>query len=114
MLVIAGGIFYFTRARGVDPVEPTVSGISIYSRPDCPHCTVVDTYLKDKGFYERFSVAKKNILGSENNRRELYERAAACGIRESDIGVPFLADGTVCLMGDTPIIDYFEKKQNES
>jgi len=79
----------------------------------CPHCAVVEKYIKDNGVDQKIGFQTKEVYYNKSNAEELSKKAQACGINPNEIGVPFLWDGSKCLIGDQDIIDFFKTKIKE-
>jgi glutaredoxin len=89
------------------------SEIILFYGDDCPHCAIVEEYIKDNKVKEKISFEEKEVYYNKENSDELVEKAKICGIPENYIGVPFLWDGEKCLVGDQEIIEFFNQKINE-
>jgi len=76
----------------------------------CPHCAIVEEYIKENNISDKISFAQKEVYHNQNNAKELESKAKICGIPTNSIGVPFLWDGSKCIIGDQPIIDFFKSK----
>ena len=96
--------------------------ITIYSRTTCSHCQAVEAFFKENP-QSREKVTIKfldDIINGPLYSQELTFAARDCGLNEAAIGVPFLYFGqdsslpkaNRCLMGDTPIISYFQSSTN--
>jgi glutaredoxin len=79
----------------------------------CPHCAVVEKYIKDNGVDQKIDFQTKEVYYNKANAEELGKKAEACGINTNEIGVPFLWDGSKCLIGDQDIVDFFKTKIKE-
>lgn len=86
------------------------TSIIFYYGEGCPHCQNVEKFLKDNKVSDKISFQKKEIYSNEANSAEMNEKAKICGLQEDTIGVPFLWDGSNCLVGDQKVIEYFKKK----
>jgi glutaredoxin len=78
----------------------------LYYGNGCPHCANVDKYIKDNAIESKISITHKEVYGDQQNAAELVQRAKSCGLPTDSVGVPFLWDGSKCLIGDVDIIDY--------
>lgn len=79
--------------------------------PSCSHCQKVDNFFKEKGFYEKYDIRKFNLNERENN----ILLGKIFNSREiSDGGIPTIFIDEEMLSGDTPIIDGFEVKIENS
>ena len=94
----------------------TESKIIFFYGNGCPHCALVEEYFKTNNIHEKISFEEKEVYYNQQNAQELIAKAKLCGIKENAIGVPFLWDGKTCIIGDRPIIDFFNNllKNNSS
>ncbi|MEK7580266.1 MAG: DUF5667 domain-containing protein [Patescibacteria group bacterium] len=74
----------------------------------CSHCQKVEKYFTDNKIAEKIKFDQKEVYANPKNSALLVQYAKKCGINENEIGVPLLWDGSKCLVGDQPIIDYFQ------
>ena len=88
------------------------SQIILFYGDSCPHCALVEDYIKENGIGDKISFSQKEVYHNQNNAKELEEKAKICGMPTDSIGVPFLWDGSKCLVGDQDIIDFFKSKIN--
>jgi glutaredoxin len=79
----------------------------------CPHCAIVEDYIKENNIKEKLSFGEKEVYYNQNNANDLAQKAQMCGISTDSIGVPFLWDGLKCYVGDQEIIDFFNEKINQ-
>ena len=89
------------------------SEIILFYGDDCPHCAIVEEYIKDNKVKEKISFEEKEVYYNRGNADELAEKAKKCGLSADSIGVPFLWNGSNCVIGDQSIIEFFEQKINE-
>ena len=101
------------------PVQPSNNadiqnqGIILFYGDGCPHCEIVEKFVAEKNIEAEVSFAKKEVYYNKQNASELAEKAMTCGMSTDSIGVPFLWDGSKCLVGDQDIIEFFKSKINE-
>jgi len=88
----------------------SASQIILFYGDGCPHCAIVEKYIKENNISDKISFAQKEVYHNQNNAKELESKAKICGIPTNSIGVPFLWDGSKCIIGDQPIIDFFKSK----
>lgn len=86
------------------------SGITLFYSENCPHCQNVEKFLQDNQVGTKVDFDLKPTDGNENNIQEMLSYTKKCDIDINQVGVPFLFDGTTCLIGDQPIIDFFQNK----
>ena len=85
----------------VSPTQPL--GVTYFYSSYCPHCVNVDNYLATVKINLNFT--KLNVNDS-NNQNLLKEKAVICGVSE---GIPFIWDGSSCIVGDINVINFFKK-----
>jgi glutaredoxin len=89
------------------------SQIILFYGDGCPHCAIVEEYIKENSIGDKISFTQKEVYYNQNNAKELEAKAKICGLPADSIGVPFLWDGEKCLIGDQPIIDFFKLKLSQ-
>jgi len=87
--------------------------IVLFYGDGCPHCAIVEDYIKKNNTKERLSFEEKEVYYNQSNANDLAQKAQICGISTDSIGVPFLWDGSKCYVGDQEIIDFFNGKINQ-
>ncbi len=80
----------------------------------CPHCVEVEKYIAENNIKEKIIFIEKEVYKNANNAKILNKKAKKCGIKENEIGVPFLWAEGKCYMGNEDIINFFNNKTNES
>ena len=88
------------------------NGIIFFYGDGCPHCAIVEEYIKENKVAEKLAFSQKEVYYNRNNSKELEEKAKICGMPTDSIGVPFLWDGERCLVGDADIVEFFKQKIN--
>lgn len=86
------------------------SGAILFYSASCPHCAIVDNYIKENRIEEKISFKRLRTDNNKDNYNLLEEKAAACGLDLRRIGVPFLWDNNECYIGDPQITKYFATK----
>ena len=81
-----------------------------YYGDTCPHCNIVDTYIKDNGISQKLKITQKEVYNNQENADELRDKAQQCGIPINALGVPLLWNGEDCLIGDQSIIDFLNEQ----
>lgn len=105
LLLLGGGAYLMSK-----PVEvPAITSYEYYWGDGCPHCKIVDEFYTTWSGKDKINLKKLEVWSNTNNAFLMNERAKACNINRSGMGVPFLVtpDGT-CLMGDQPIIEHYK------
>lgn len=74
----------------------------------CPHCQKVDEYFKENGIYDRYDITKLEFSNPFNAR--LLVKFGEVFKSEYKGSVPAIAFDSKFLVGDTPIIENFEKE----
>lgn len=91
-------------------IDESSSGIILFYGDTCPHCKVVEDYIKENNVREKVDFVNKEVYRNKANALEMNKKAEFCGLPSNSVGVPFLFDGEKCLIGDRDIIDYFASK----
>jgi len=92
------------------PARPD-SGLTFFYSTSCPHCANVEDFFVANDVEKNISINKVEINGSTENAKLFYDTNIKCGItNQKEMGVPLLWDGTTCVNGDEPIINYFKNK----
>lgn len=109
LLTIVGGVFLFSKKTPKSSPLPLPSSYEYFWGDGCPHCAVVEEFFSIWEGQDKIVIDKKEVWASAANAKILQERATFCGIRPSEVGVPFLftPEGK-CLSGNEPIIDFFK------
>lgn len=89
------------------------SQIILFYGDGCPHCALVEQYINENNVKAKVSFVEKEVYYNQQNASELTAKAEACGMATDSIGVPFLWDGSTCLVGDQPIINFFKQKAGQ-
>jgi glutaredoxin len=89
------------------------SQITLFYGDGCPHCAIVEDYIKNNNIKQKLSFEEKEVYYNQNNAKELEAKAKICGLATDSIGVPFLWDGLKCYVGDQDIINFLNQKINE-
>jgi len=91
---------------------PTLTNITLFYGDGCPHCEIVEEFIKKNNLKDKISFVQKEVYNDKKNSDDLVAKAKICGIPTNSIGVPFLWDGTKCLVGGKDIIDLFKSLIN--
>lgn len=95
------------------PINQQASEIILFYGNGCPHCALVDEYVSQNGVEAKVPFVKKEVYYNKQNADDLASKAKICGVPTDSIGVPFLWDGSRCLVGDQDIIEFFKSKTIE-
>lgn len=110
-LVIGGGLLLnqkFGFAKFLFPASP--EGIILFYGDGCPHCKIVDDYIKANNIKDKIKFTELEVFNNKDNAKILLAKAKICNIDQSQIGVPFLWEGSKCLLGDQDVINFFKEK----
>ncbi len=103
--------FYLLTKNTLVPKTPTPlpTNYEYFWGNGCPHCVNVSEFLDNWSGKDKIKIDKKEVWNNPANAALMQERATYCKIDKSGMGVPllFTPDGK-CLVGDTPVIDYFK------
>jgi len=111
ILILGVGI-YFLKDKIKKPPQnrPPGPAVILFYGTGCPHCEIVEKYLKDNKVEEKILIEKKEVFYNKKNADEFNEKAEICGVPKEDRGVPLLWDGSKCIVGDPDIIAFFKSK----
>lgn len=84
--------------------------MSIYVRIGCPHCANVEEHIDENDYMDIFKIELKEISTSQVYAKEFTDAGERFKIPLEKLGVPLLVVGDKYFMGDTPIIEYLDKK----
>jgi glutaredoxin len=91
-------------------VVKETSDIILFYGEGCPHCELVRKYLSDNNVSAKLTYEMKEVYHNQENANQMIEKAKVCGMTSGSLGVPFLWDGTKCLVGDADVINFFKSK----
>lgn len=92
---------------------PASSPLILFYGDGCPHCAIVEKFITDNGIDKKISIQEKEVYYHQENANQLSQAARGCGLDTGAIGVPFLWDGKICVVGDEPIIDFLKKEVSQ-
>lgn len=109
VLILVGGVVVFSKKSSA-PTEdiPLPESYEYFWGEGCTHCAKVEEFLSSWENIEKVEIDKKEVYNNTENVALFRSRAQYCELANNQVGVPFLftPDGE-CIIGDTPIIDYF-------
>ena len=88
----------------------STSQIILFYGDGCPHCAIVEEYIEENNIKEKLSFEEKEVYYNKKNADDLATKAKICGISAKSIEIPFLWDGSECLIGSQDIINFFKQK----
>jgi glutaredoxin-related protein len=112
-IVIILGLFFLVYLKNSQTADITGNeSIILFYGKECPHCQIVEEYIKKNNVDEKVKFTRAEIFHNKNNQKVFLEKNKACGVtNEKEMGVPLLwADGK-CFSGQDQVIEYFSKKQ---
>ncbi len=92
-------------------VQAASSQNCLFFGEGCPHCAKVSKYFQENGILEKYDIEEKNIHGDSECALEFNRICQNHGIPLKERGIPMLYFEGQCLMGDKPIIDFFENME---
>jgi hypothetical protein len=109
VLILGGGAYLATKDNSKPIPTPEPGVYQYFWGNGCPHCANVAAFEETWSGKDKIKINKLEVWNSAENARVMADRAKVCGIKETELAVPLLItlDGK-CLMGDTPIIDFFK------
>lgn len=112
LVIVVGAVFFFlNKGKNVNlSLNNSTSGIIFFYGNGCPHCVNVEKFFEENKIAEKVSFEQKEVFNNTQNAQLLKEKATICKIPTETIGVPFLWDGSNCLIGDQDIINFFKLK----
>lgn len=113
VLIFSFSVLWQAKDKNPQGIEKINNQIILFYGDGCPHCEIVDKYIKENKVEDKVSFTKKEVYNNQKNQKELIEKAKICGIPDDSIGVPFLWDEEKCFIGDQDIINFFKLKINE-
>lgn len=109
LLILGGGAFLITKQDSKPIPTPEPNTYQYFWGNGCPHCANVSAFTDTWSGKDKIKMNKLEVWNSTENARIMADRAKVCGISKSNLAVPLLITiDNKCLMGDTPIIDYFK------
>ncbi len=106
-LIVGVGIKQNMRQTDI-VTQDNLSGNYLFYCNGCPHCIKVKKYFQENGILEKYDIEEKNISGNAKYASEFNEICQNNGFPLDERGIPMLYFEGQCLMGDRPIIDFFE------
>lgn len=76
----------------------------------CPKCEELDDFIKTNKIEEKITLVKKEVYSNQSNALILSKVAEKCGIKQSEIGVPFVYFEGKCLIGEPDIKTFLSEK----
>ena len=116
IVVFIFGFMFFFKAPAA--TKTTTNNVSAYQGKmvlfygnTCPHCAKVESFIKNNNIDQKLSFEQKEVYDNKANAEIMKDLASACNIPINGMGVPFFWDGSKCLIGDEPIINFFSQSK---
>lgn len=110
MLAIGLGIWSYK--AGSSTVTNNQDLILFYG-DTCTHCLKVEEFLNSSGdLATRLNLTRKEVFNDAGNQKELVKKAKICGLDTTSVGVPFLWNKGVCLVGLDEVLNFFKNQNN--
>lgn len=106
LTLLLGGIVYWGVRDGKNSevdVPLSQTGMVFYWGDGCPHCKTVEDKLEQYHVSDKIDFERKEVWNDKKNAKEMEQRASACGIKTSEIGVPFLFSDGKCFVGEPDV-----------
>lgn len=113
VLIVLVVIFTLLANQGKPAVgskSTKIEGMILFYSTTCPHCKRVEAFIKQNKIEEKVKFQRVEINSSPQNTNLFVEKSTVCKIPQEQMGVPLFWDGSKCVFGDQPIIDYFKIK----
>lgn len=108
IILIVGLFVFLIKNKNASPPESTPIFFYGYN---CQYCQNVEEFFIANQITEKVFFEQREVYKSSANAKILNDRYNKCGIIDpKQMGVPLYWDGTTCISGDQPIIDYFKNK----
>ncbi len=115
VLVIGGGFLLNQKFGFLNIFSPAVpEGTILFYGEECPHCKIVEDYISANNVKDKVKFTELEVFNNKDNAKILLDKAKLCNIDQTQIGVPFLWDGSKCLLGDQDVINFFKDKINST
>lgn len=111
LLLLVGGAFLLTRKEAPMEISAKEDGSYEYFWGEgCTHCANVADFFNTSEKDDNLNIKKYEVWYEKKNQDIMKDRYDICQEKpQGQLSVPFLiTPENICLMGDTPIIEYFE------
>lgn len=114
LVIIVGAGAYFLAPK---KPQANLSETILFFGDGCPHCANVEKFIVENKVEDKIKITRKEVpfngkTSSElkDNAQLLGQLAIKCNISTDKIGIPFLWNGSSCVVGDTDIIKFFKEE----
>lgn len=112
VILISFGLYRYLSYQPITETSEANSDLIIFWGEGCPHCENVKKYISDNQLDQKINISLKEVYNNQENSNSLKETVKKCPEIDTQygIGVPLAFDtkNQKCLLGDTPIIDWFK------
>ena len=118
ILAIIGGALLLPKKNELETSAQIISNppsvLEYYWGDGCPHCAKVQEFLDGWDKKDEVKIEKFETWYNNDNATKMQSVVDYCKIPRNTAGVPllFTTEGK-CIIGDTPIIDYFKSLFSE-
>src|SRR6185369_1255062 len=117
LVSLAVFLFLIYSLGGVDDIlhylgkpDEYSKGIIYFYGNNCDQCSKVNDYIKSNDVAKKVAFTQLEILDNPNNYKIFTDKVQICGMNIKQVGVPFLFDGTNCVVGYPSVIKFFQDK----
>jgi hypothetical protein len=111
VLLIFSGFWLFTKTNNNQNAGP--EGIILFYGDGCSHCKIVEDFILQNKIEDKVKFTRLEVWNNKDNAYLLAQKAATCGIKTTDVGIPFVWDGNTCIFGDDDkVINFFKNAAN--
>jgi len=98
--------------QSIDSSNAKDIGAVFFYGSTCSYCKNVEQYFSDNKILEKIKVDQKEVYESRGNAKLMQDYLSKCKDLSDDDkgGVPFLYTPDKCIVGDKPIIDFFNQQ----
>lgn len=115
IILIATSFFIFKTKKENETLRSIEEKIIYFYGQGCPHCANVEKFFEENDIKSKIQFEEREIYSNKENANLLMLIARKkCNLSRDEIGVPFLWDGSKCLVGDQNIINFFQQKVSQS
>jgi glutaredoxin len=109
VIITIVGVVFLNKGNQVKETPPPATSYEYFWSETCPHCAKVAEFLDSWDKKDKLELNKMEVNQNPDSAQLLVQRAVSCGIKQNEIGVPFLfTPDNQCIVGDTPIIEFFK------
>jgi hypothetical protein len=112
IVLVTAGIFVWSWQSGKTPnPSPAIpEGIILFYGDGCPHCKNVDDFIAQNKIEDKVQFQRLEVWYNQDNQNILGQVVRKCNIKDDQVGVPFLWDGSKCYIGEDETVNFFKQK----